>query len=106
APSWPGGGGVPRRPNACSSEARLVYLRAHHHVMRFVTVVARVVWPASFAFASARVMRPFHPLQERFMRWQLSRSYGDPPRERGMSWSTTGLMGCGVQPGHVPPGHR
>lgn len=29
---------------------------------------------------------------------QLLRWYGDPPRERGMSSSTSGLIGCGLQP--------
>ena len=55
--------------------------------------------------ASARVMSPLNRLCSRCMRWQLDRRYCDPPRDRGMSSSTSARIGCGTQPAHPLPLH-
>jgi hypothetical protein len=53
--------------------------------------------------ASLSVRLDFHWLQVLCMSAQLSGECGDPPRETGMSSSTSGLIGCGMQPGHGWP---
>ena len=64
------------------------------------------LWPASLARASVRVIAPLYWLHCLCMRWVLALSYGEPPRERGRSSSTSARMGWGWHPVHGAPGHR
>jgi len=60
---------------------------------------------ASSARASASVRVAFQRLQARCIRWQLLRSYCEPPRARGMSSSTTAARGsrwCRLWSTHSP----
>lgn len=59
----------------------------------------------SLCRASASVMSLLSWLHLRWSRWQLERSYGDPPRDRGMSSSTSPRMGWGWHPAQGGPGH-
>lgn len=59
----------------------------------------------SFALASSKVRSPLNSLHLRCMRWQLLRSYCEPPRERGMSSSTSPRIGCGIHPAQSAVGH-
>lgn len=77
---------------------------ACHHAMRFVGPLVGL--PARFAFASVRVIVPFHWLHSRCMRLVLLRSSGEPPRARGRSSSTSARRGCGTQPMHSGFAHR
>lgn len=65
-------------------------------MVRCVVVVLLMAWH------SLMVRLPLRRLQMRCMSRVLSRAYGDPPRERGRSSSTSGRMSCGTQPAQLP----
>ncbi len=104
-----GGGGCPyrssrhaRSPCIASRKALCALWSACHHPGEACTPWACF---CHLERASARVIVPFHLLCTRCMRWVFLRSYGEPPRERGMSSSTSPRMGWGTHPAHSPPGH-
>ena len=77
------------------------------HQIGDATMRRCVVFVLSFhrCLASVRVESDLNWLQLRCMRWQLRLSYGDPPRDLGMSSSTSPRWGWGRHPGQTPPGH-
>lgn len=81
-------------------------VRLVHQIGEAYTFTAVCLLLVRSARASLRVIADFHRLHSRCMSRQLDRSVGEPPRERGMSSSTSARMGWGTHPGHVPPGHR
>lgn len=54
---------------------------------------ASTLCPANLARASVRVIDPFHWLHFLSMARVFERSYGEPPRERGRSSSTSTRLG-------------
>lgn len=80
---------------------------AVHHIGDAYTFAACCLLAplARRALASASVIADFHWLQVRCMRWVFLRSSGEPPRDRGMSSSTSARMGWGTHPMHPSRGH-
>ena len=66
------------------------------NVLNGIELGLMVCLPASSARACSSVLSLFILLQMRCVSLQLVKLYGSPPRETGMSSSTSALIGCGV----------
>lgn len=66
------------------------------NVLNGIELGLMVCLPASSARACSSVLSLFILLQMRCVSLQLVKLYGLPPRETGMSSSTSALIGCGV----------